>query len=505
VTTTDTGPSAPAPVVARRGTWAAATVLLLVLTVALPAAMAGVRPGDLADFPVLLAMVITWWAALRLVQLYVEGEARIVELGFFTFVYLWMGLAPLAQVGADRFPLAQTFSSSTQVSALMTTLVGLAGYEVGRLLARAKSGGLRLPERVEHAQVSPVRTWVLAALGLAATAVITLTSGGLAVRFSSRFEAERSLFGEIDPGLRVDQAPDKAMALIKGAFLGLPVFFALLLLLYLRRTARARGVSDRLVTGPAATVLLLALIAANVVANNPIANSRLQVGVVAFAFLAVLVPPDTARRFRMAVVGVLIIFLLVFPYADIFRYSTVLVDDEGLSEQLVVSPDYGMFNQDMNTIVYVDEEGFTNGRQVAGTVGALVPRKLWAGKPIATGDLVSRTENINASSTLWSEAYIDFGRVGVFVAFVLWGAGSRVLSTAYVRRRRDRPELAGAIVPVFAGIQLFIIRGALQPTMSQIWPLLLMTVFCFTLAPRAGPPAGEEPVPQADGAHGDGG
>lgn len=501
--TTTAARSGPAPPrLARRETWTATAVLLLVLAVGLPVLMAGLRPNEVGEAQVVLALVVTWWASLRLSHLYLVGEARIVELGFFTFVYLWMGLAPLAQVGADRFPLAQSFSEETQVAALVTTLVGLAGYELGQLLARAKVGGLGLPQRVEHARVSPLRTWVLAGLGLAATTLITMTSGGLAVRFSSRFESERSLFGEIEEGLRVDQTADKAAALIKGAFLSLPVFFALLLLLYLRRTARARGTSDHLVTGPAATVLLIALVVANIVANNPIANSRLQVGVIVFAVVAVLVPPDTARRFRVAVLGVLVVFVLVFPYADLFRYSTVLVEDESLSEQLVDSPDYGMFNQDMNTIVYVEGDGHTNGRQALGTAAALVPRKIWAGKPIATGDLVSRTEAINASSTLWSEAYVDFGRIGVFVVFVAWGAGSRVLSTAYVRRRRDLPELAGAVVPVFAGLQLFIIRGALQPTMSQIWPLLLMTIFCFTLAPRAGPATGEEPVPEPDRTHG---
>jgi hypothetical protein len=482
-----------------RRAWAVGGVLFLVLTVVLPLVLAGLDPTDLGELPTLLALGITWYSAVRLTQIYVQGSPRIVELGFFVFVYLWMGLAPLAQVGVNRFPLAQSFPVSTQTAALVTTIIGLTGYELGRGIVRSRLGRLRLPDRLERAQVSGPRTWILAGVGLVATAVITMTSGGLAVRFSSRFEAERSLFGDLSAGLRVDQAPDKALALIKGAFLSLPVFFALLLLLYLRRCARERGAIDRFATGPLATLLILLLAVANIVANNPIANSRLRVGVVAFAVLAVMVPPDTPYRFRAAVLGVLFIFLLLFPYADLFRYRTVLIEDEPLSEQLIDSPDYGMFNQDMNTIVFVNEEGFQKGRQVLGSAASLVPRRFWSGKPIATGDLVSRSEVINASSTLWSEAYVDFGRLGVFVVFTGWGVLSRVLSDAYVRRRRGVPELAGVVVPVFAGFQIFIVRGALQPTMADLWPLLFMTVFCipFFWRPADLVPS-EEPVPEAD-------
>lgn len=490
-------------VVASRGAWAAAGVLLAALMVGLPMTLAGLDLTDLTQTPTLLALAITWYGAVRLTQLYIDGSARIVELGFFVFVYLWMGLAALAQVGEERFPLGQTFDTATQTAALITTIIGIVGYEVGRALVRGRVGGLKLPARLERAQVSGPRTWILAGVGLVATTVITLTNGGLAVRFSSRFEAERSLFGDLSAGLRVDQAPDKALALIKGAFLTLPVFFALLLLLYLRRCAHERGVTDRWATSRVASLLICLLVLANIVANNPIANSRLRVGVVTFAVLAVLIPPDTARRFRVAMLAVLFIFLLVFPYADLFRYRSVLIKDEPLSEQLIASPDYGMFNQDMNAIVYVNEEGFQNGRQVLGSAASLVPRRIWADKPIATGDLVSRSEVINASSTLWSEAYVDFGRIGVFVVFLGWGIVSRSLSDAYVGRRRGVPVFAGVIVPIFAGFQIFIVRGALQPTMADLWPLLFMTMFCIPFLRGDPLVPSEEPVPEAHDADGD--
>jgi hypothetical protein len=486
---------------ARPATWTSGMVLLTLLVVVLPVVLASFDVTRLDELPVLLAYGITTYTAARLVQLYVSGEARIVELGFYTFAYLWMGLAPLAQVGAGRFPLQQVFEDDVQVTALVTIVVGLVGYHVGQLAVRAKVFGVRLPSRLERAEVSPVRTWVLAGVAFVAVALVTLTSGGLAVRFSSRQESERAMFGDaLAPGLRVDQAPDKALALVKGAFLSLPVFFALLLLLYLQHCARRRGVTDRWVTSRAATLLVAALLVGNVVANNPLTSSRMRVGIIAFALLAVVVPPDTARRFRVAMLGVLFIFIVVFPYADLFRYDGVIVDKGPITDVLSDSPDYGMYNQDMNAVVYVEANGHTNGRQALGAAASLVPRRFWADKPIATGDLISRSaDRINASSTLWSEAYVDGGRVAVFVVFVLWGGVSRLLSTAYVTRDRDRPVFAGAIVPIFAGMQLFVVRGALQPTMADLWPLLFMTIFCFPLAPRL-PVGGEEGVPEADGA-----
>jgi len=479
--------SAPGPARASAATWTASGALFVLLALVLPVVLARFDPTRLGDVPILLAYGITAYAAYRLTQLYRDGEARIVELGFYVFVYLWMGLAPLAQIGAGRFPLAQEFSESTQVTALVTVVVGLVGYQIGQLLVRGRVGGLRVPARLEQALVSPVRTWITAGVGFVAVALVTLTSGGLAIRFSSRYEAERAMFGgSLDPALRVDQASDKAFALIKGAFLSLPVFFALLLLLYLQHCARRRGEKDRLVTSRAATLLVAGLAVANLVANNPLSSSRMRVGIILFALLAVVVPPDTGRRFRVAVLGVLFIFIVVFPYADLFRYSVVIVDKTSIANELVDGPDYGMFNQDMNAVVYVRGEGHTKGRQVLGAVGSLVPRRVWDDKPIATGDLVSRSaDRINASSTLWSEAYVDAGRVAVLLVFIVWGALSRLLSTAYVDRDRDLPVFAGAIVPIFAGMQLFVVRGALQPTMADVWPLLAMTIFCIPLARRA--------------------
>lgn len=497
-----------AGVAARPATWTTAAVLFVLLAIGLPVVLARFDPTRLTEVTILLAYGITAYAAFRLCQLYLSGEARIVELGFYTFVYLWMGVAPLAQVDAGRFPLQQDFEEPVQVTALVTTVVGLVGYHLGQMAVRARLFGVGLPDRLERAEASPVRTWMLAAVGFVAVAAITLTSGGLAVRFSSRHEAERAMFGgALDPGLRVDQAPDKALPLIKGAFLSLPVFFALLLLLYLQHCARRRGATDRLVTSRAATLLVAALVLANVVANNPLTSSRMRVGVIAFALLAVVVPPDTGRRFRVAVLGVLLIFIVVFPYADLFRYSVVVVDKTSIADELVDGPDYGMFNQDMNAVVYVQAEGHTDGRQALGAIASLVPRRIWEGKPIATGDLVSRSsDEINASSTLWSEAYVDGGRVAVLVVFVVWGGLSRLLSTAFVTRDRDRPVFAGAIVPIFAGMQLFFVRGALQPTMADLWPLLVMTAFCFPLARRRALVDGgsQERVPQPHGAHRDG-
>lgn len=501
--TTTTRPSL-LEVRASRSSWTTAAAIVLLLALVLPVGVARAGVGDLAELEVVLAWAITAYAAIRLASLYVRGEPRIVELGFYLFVYLWMGLAPLAQVTADRFPLGQEFEERTQVAALVTVVLALVAYEVGRVLARTGTFGIRMPALVERARVSPARTWMLAAFGLVCTAAITITSGGLGVRFSSRVESERALFDGLEPGLRVDQAADKAFALVKGALMVWPVFFALLLLLYLRRCARDAGVTDRLITSRAATLLVAVLVVGNVVANNPIVNSRLRSGIVLFALAAVLVPPTTAKRFRVALVGVGLIFLVVFPYADVFRYRTAIVDVAPLSEELVTSPDYAMFNQDMNAVVFVEDNGFQDGRQALGSAASLVPRRLWGDKPIATGDLISRRESdINASSTLWSEAYVDGGRLGVLLVLGGWGVVSQLLSDAYVRRPRGVPELVGVIVPIFAGFQIFIVRGALQPTMADLWPLLVMTLFCIPLA--FGSRRSEEPVPQARSADGDGG
>jgi hypothetical protein len=213
------------------------------------------------------------------------------------------------------------------------------------------------------------------------------------------------------------------------------------------------------------------------VANNPIGNPRYRVGGVLFALLVVSWPLRTAYRFRVAVLGLLVGILLVFPFADIFRYDTAALEIVPVKDELVSSPDFGMFQQEVNAQLYVDAQGHTFGEQLAGAAFVFVPRSLWPGKPIDAGNLIVRTQQINASASLWATVFVDGGWIAVCLVFVGYGRITGRFEDLFLRDSKGFSFVAAA-VPLFAAFQIFLLRGDLQPAVGELalLPLLLFFV-----------------------------
>ncbi|HEV2071629.1 MAG TPA: hypothetical protein VGR26_17715, partial [Acidimicrobiales bacterium] len=107
------------------GWWFSSTLLLLLGGV-FPLLFTQIEPGSLLEPPVLLAFVVTQWASLKLTHLLGRGQANLVQTTFWIFVYIWFGLAALAQTAAQQFPITnQSFTEGPQVNALLTVIVGL--------------------------------------------------------------------------------------------------------------------------------------------------------------------------------------------------------------------------------------------------------------------------------------------------------------------------------------------------------------------------------------------
>lgn len=459
------------------GGWWLSTGLLLLLGGVFPLIFTEVGLGSLLEPPVLLSIVIIQWASTRLVSLLGKGEPRIVQATFWVFVYVWFGLAALAETVAQQFPIAnQSFTYDTQIRALLTIMVGLAAYQVG-LVARRPAAASSIAHWAVGRQVSSRKLLTIAAIGVAGT-VFALWELGLGALFSSRYAAVTALYGEPGPGQRLDEIGGKAVGLLQATFVWAPAFLALYLLVTLKNTPRTvvPGRLDRFGSSATARVLLVVLAAANVVVNNPISSPRYRFGGVALALVAVGWPLHSPRRFRLWAGGLILAILFALPVLDIFRYDDRSFDFVPLKEQLVASPDFGMFQQELNAQLYVDTKGFTTGQQTVGVVFGYVPRALWEGKPIDTGNLIVRSSAINASASLWATAFIDGGVLAVGVALLAYGWLTRLFEELYVRRGRQSSFIASA-VPLYAGFQIIILRGDLQPAVGQLAPLLIMLLY----------------------------
>ncbi|MDT0344535.1 hypothetical protein [Streptomyces litchfieldiae] len=451
----------------------------------LPLAVAA-QPGEgLRDTTYWLQLVVACYAGVRLCAMVLSGRRRLVQGAFWLFSYLAMGIAPLAQsvLGRDPTPVLGPRGDTELATALV--LCGMAAFDLGALLARHRPSlrTRRRPAATVHRQ----RLYLLVALAYAASALLIVQLGGPAVFFTSRQEISTTLDEATGAGAS-ESGGEAGNALLRG-FGTVPAMLALLFLtrwLVTSRSARRRS-----------AVLLpwAGLLVVNTIVNNPISNPRYWFLTVLFALLFTVFPRSPVM-YRAALALGVVIALLVFPFTDRFRYDEDgrrPVETDSLLEPLVVK-DYDQVNMFANTITFeADGNNHTYGQQIAGAALFFVPRSMWEGKPQDTGFLVGGwmgTSSANLSSPLWAELWLDFGALGMTVAFVGVGYAAGRTDRRYVQRTVDDPSpgnVLAVVVPVLAGYSFILLRGSLLQASGRIGIAVLCLLLVTTLRdnPRA--------------------
>jgi hypothetical protein len=452
--------------------WGGAAAIGVLLAVVFPILFARPTLQSFSRLPVVLAWVVTVYSAGRLWYLVTRGRESIVSLTFWLFIYVWLGLGALANTVSQQFPLFhQTFSDGTEVGALITIVIGLAGYELGRVRSRSRQAALRASAILNAPTVKMRRVAVLGGLGCLVVAYYTLKFG-LATRFTSREASAQAFFGTPTTNVPLWLQNDKASALIQISLDWVLVFVALYLILYERRIRRTQRRDEP--AGPRRRVLLFAVIACVVLADNPFSNPRYRFGGVALALLFALWPL-TNRRFRLVAAGLVVSALFIYPYAAVFRYNRTILTLAPLNQQFRTDADFGMFQQELNAQTFVQRHGIQYGRQLEGVVFAWVPRRIWASKPGFTGSLIlgQFASILPASVSMFGWAYVDGGLPWVFIVLLVYGFLSGALEQAWLRRPRDRLTFAATATPLFAAFQIFLVRGDLQPAVGELAPVFI--------------------------------
>ncbi|MEL5959244.1 hypothetical protein AADR41_31565 [Streptomyces sp. CLV115] len=479
------GPRGPGHAQAEPRSWtmlsrALAVPLILALVCFLPAVIAA-QPGTGArDTAYWLQLVLTCYAGIRLATMVLSTRRRLLQGVFWMFVYIAMGVAPFAQAVIGQTPTPMVGPRSDLVTAVALILVGCAAFDLGTLLASRRPLRRRVTARSggRPAVAHRGRLGLLVLLAFAASGYYILKVGGPAVFFTSRQEISASVAGS---GVGADGS-NVGSAFLKG-FGTVP---ALLALLFFTR----RLVTSRAARRSASAVLVWAgLLVLNVIVNNPVSNAR-------YWFLTVLVSllftafPSSAAMYRsvlaMGVVGALVLF----PYADRFRYDSAgyrPVESSSVFEPLATK-DYDQTVMFANTITWVDTRGHTYGRQLAGSALFFVPRSVWNGKPEDTGVRVGQWMGMkmtNLSSPLWTELWVDFGAPGMVGAFALIGYAAARTDRRYARAVSRAGPGPGSVLavtaPLVAGYTFILLRGPLLQSAGKLAVaalcLLLVTSF----------------------------
>lgn len=479
------GVSRPAEANPRQAEWGVAWVAIIVLAGIVPLMFASTvleSAGGFAGIPWFRLLAIVY-AGVHLGLLFGRGDPRYMQILFWTFGYVWLGLAGFAQDAAHLSPLGDRFGKDATMVSALVVLAGMAAYDGGRLLhARRgrisqRSEGSAVAEAASRRGLSERRVLLFGILVVVSTPLWVRALGGWRLLFTSREAAQAALVGPVRRGLSL-QSDQFVSTLIKNsstvaAFLAL---YALLIVL-----ARQRQAGKPITIGQ--FYLVVALLIVNAVLNNPFSNPRFWVGTVV---LGVLLSTRSARRkvgVRAAIAGILVGATVLFPYAGYFRYTDRVVAVKGPLETLQIKGDYDAAPAITAAVAYTQDRGYTYGRQMTGAALFFVPRRVWAGKPSDTGAMLGLTygtPTANISSPLWAESYIDGGWWLLLAVFLAMGYGSERLDLRFIRSL-DPTSLIRVVVPVIAAYQVIILRGSLLQAMSRLAVLVLLL---WILAPR---------------------
>lgn len=447
--------------------------LVSVLGILLPATLLTFLDGFRLDLGPLLGWALALVGAARLSELVLDGRPRLLELTFYVYVYVWLGLAPLLQLSAGHFPWPGEYSHRTITSVWATIWLSIPAYELGLRLGTDE--GRSATETDEAHRISLGRAVLLASVSSVFAALVAINTGDLGAFFVSRSAWSQTLLGLV-PG------SGKAIGLMVQSALTIPAFVSLMVWIALWRFPR---VPRSLRTKAAFAVIGAGILGLNVLVNNPMASARAWFGTVVLG--CVLVALRWRRTFSSLAwsVGLVCLFVMAFPYADLFRHSTSarleLPDDPTeLTSQLVSNGDYASFQQVLNAHEYVFRNGHSWGMQFAGALFVWVPRAVWSDKPIDSADLVATSRGYaftNLEMPLWGELYLDFGMLGVLGGFLLFGRGTRWIQRRIVWRERFGDTVSGLAIAALAGYQILLIRGDLMSSLTWFFIMILCVRF----------------------------
>jgi hypothetical protein len=465
----------------------------VVLALVLPALVLTQGPTPAVDLILVLQLALCAYTGVRLSAVVAAPGVNPLQGMFWLFCYTAMGIAPLAQVVVGRSPVPMTGTPGDHVHGLLLVLLGCVAFDIGTTLHSDK--GLLSRRRSASRARRPLvgipqgRTFVFTALAFVGVGLLVATLG-VDTFFSSR-QAVGNSFAEA--GISEDTQAGSATLRALGT---VPILIAFLIL------TRRLVVEPETRRRPAFLVAWVATLGAQVVVNNPISNPRYWFITVALSTVLVLFPRRT-NAFRILLLAGVAVSLVLFPFADRFRYVNGEGSDlEGRSiVQTLAVKDYDQMNMVANTVTYVREgPGHTLGRQASGALLFFVPRSTWDTKPIDTGTEVALyigTNNTNLSEPLWAELWIDFGIAGMLLGFLLLGyllrRGDRWYAAA-VNRASSLTTVGMIAIPVVAGYEAILLRGSLLQAMGRIAVAALCCVLLSAWTRRRGAPAEPDPA-----------
>lgn len=395
----------------------------------------------------------------------IRNEQRIMEMTFWLFTYVFMGIIPLVQVLSHRFTWPGQYDDAIITRCLLMTLLGMISYHAGIIWQRRK-----------HGRNAGDSVQVFKTLGMSSSSYIILGFGSLLLSTAMLVQSGsiRSLF--LPRNSAISDYTEKFQGLIADQLAKVPIFVCLSIGIILWKSGLFKSLGAKWMTG--------LLFVAALVISNPISTARFWFGSVMLT-LMMLMLNWRKGAYLSWIAGYLVLFIVVFPYSDLFRNDLdATVNPQKISEVMETKGDYDAFQMLLNTTQYVDNFGTTHGKQLLGALFFFVPRSIWPSKAVGSGQHVAESMGYsftNLSSPLWAEAHINFGYAGIVLLFALYGYLSGWLQGRF--RQAIRSGVLThyhLLVPFLSAYQFFLLRGDLMNGIAYLSSFILFTLL-FTL------------------------
>ena len=448
----------------------------LVLGGVVPVLLIDSQVGDAPARLVVVQTLLVVYSAARLCQIVGAGEPRLFTGVFWLFVYVALGVAPLAQFTTDSYPLTVK-DADLLLPAVVVILVGCIAFDVGQQVAARRRLRTSPDRGLSGEPVTLPRLRGFSVFAVLASAYYVREAGGVEGFFRNRQE-----FSETTAASGLISETSQGTSALVTSFGTAP---ALIALLCWTVTLIGASPQERVRVVP----WWIAFVAINVVVNNPISNTRFW-ALTVFGALVLTLPGLSAARFRAILLVGVAAAIFVFPYADYYRYDEAgrkTVEARSVWEPLTVK-DYDQLVMTADGMWWIDRRGgHTWGRQALGPIFFWVPRAVWPQKPKDTGveiGLAMDAIQPNLSSPLWLEAWVDFGLVGAAALLALWGFAARRADDLFLD---VRGLFGGAVLtrisvllPVIACYQLIVLRGPLLQATGRL-VVILVLVWALTV------------------------
>jgi len=451
--------------------------IVLILAILLPVWVFWIAPSDW-DAVLIYPLSTAFLAALVIAMIAGGNKFSYMHLFFWIFVYIMFGISALAQVSQNSWPWPGYYSTDQISRAYGIIWIGLMIYEIAYHFRKKQKLDNKISEITNN--IDPQKDQGSPGIKLAVLSVfLAIITYGYLISQDIPIITLRDDYST----LLLDAYGTIGYAFVLFLTQSLPLITFLWIISEYK--SHPSNKSSRILYFLVGIMLTGVLI----ISSNPIVAPRWWFSTVFIAIL--LVGWGKSKRILFLLgLGIPLIYILLFPYLDLFRtydtFERIMSSSRSGYLENLLEGDFDSLQQIMNTQVYVKYQGITYGRQLLGVIAYWIPRGLWINKPLDTGVMVAEYLSYpytNLSSPLWAEGLINFGILGVFLFLAFWGYVSGMLDNVYQFYSVAFQPYPVFLLPLFYMLvpaQHFLIRGSLLvATLFISSPILVSLVWSW--------------------------